>query len=330
MKKFLIATTALVATAGIANAEVAVSGAAKAGLVYNSEGQEKTRLLSSATVVFDASGESDGGLTFGFNANIIIENNGGVANDDTTVYMSGAFGKISFGAVAEADEVAGLSDIGWDGLDVDDVAEALVGDEVGDLLGQSFGHNVNYTYATGPLVLSASTRMKTSHATDFGDRESYAAGMKYSFGDYYVGLGYADHSADVGNPSRGTVKVLSAFGGASIGAIKVAALYSDATVKDGLGNKAGAEAYGLNASYTMDALTVSLGLGRANFDAVLGQADQKSIGIGAAYNLGGGASISGGIARVESVGDENLPVGSQKIGASARETRADVGVKFSF
>jgi len=241
--------------------------------------------------------------------------------------MSGAFGKISFGAVAEADEVAGLSDIGWDGLDVDDVAEALVGDEVGDLLGQSFGHNVNYTYATGPLVLSASTRMKTAHLTDAFDRESYAAGMKYSFGDYYVGLGYADHSADVGNPSRGTVKVLSAFGGASIGAIKVAALYSDATVKDGLGNKAGAEAYGLNASYTMDALTVSLGLGRANFDAVLGQADQKSIGIGAAYNLGGGASISGGIARVESVGDENQ---GNKIDATAKETRADIGVKFSF
>jgi len=320
----LIATTALVATAGIANAEVAVSGAAKAGLVYNSEGKTATRLLSSATVVFDASGESDGGLTFGFNTNYIVTNNGSVDNDDTTVYMSGAFGKISFGAVAEADEVAGLSDIGWDGLDVDDVAEAFVGDELGDFLpGVSLGHNVNYTYATGPLVLSASTRMRTSIDTTTYDQESYAAGMKYSFGDFYVGLGYAAHSADFNNPSRSTAKVLSAFGGGSIGAIKVAALYSDVTAKDGLGNKLGAEAYGLNTSYTMDALTVSLGLGRANFDAGIAP-DQTSIGIGAAYNLGGGASISGGIAQIKSVGDENQGSGDDK------ETRADFGVKFSF
>ena len=154
----LIATTALVATAGFANADVAVSGYAKAGLVYNSEGLTSTRMLSSAAVTFDASGESDGGLTFGFNTNHIVTNNGSVDNDDTTVYMSGAFGKMSFGAVAEADEVAGLSDIGWDGLDVDDVAEALVGDELGDSgsFNRGISHNVNYTYANGPIIVSVS------------------------------------------------------------------------------------------------------------------------------------------------------------------------------
>ena len=318
----LIATTALVATAGIANAEVAVSGAAKAGLVYNSEAITSTRLLSSATVVFDASGESDGGLTFGFNANIIITNNGSVDNDDTTVYMSGAFGKISFGAVAEADEVAGLSDIGWDGLDVDDVAEALVGDELGDLYSVGLGHNVNYTYATGPVVFSLSGQVATGHGTD--NVKSYAAGIKYSFGDAYVGLGYADHQMNLED-----AQVVSVYGGGSFGAIKVAALYADANhTLGGIGYNA--QSYGVNASYTMDALTLSVGLGRADFDAATGLADQKSMGIGAAYSLGGGASVHFGIAQVESVGDENLSIANQKIGAGAKETRADVGVKFSF
>jgi outer membrane protein OmpU len=56
----------------------------------------------------------------------------------------------------------------------------------------------------------------------------------------------------------------------------------------------------------------------------LGLNDQTSIGIGAAYNLGGGASISGGIAQIKSAGDENQGSGDEK------ETRADFGVKFSF
>jgi outer membrane protein OmpU len=326
MKKILIATTALVATAGFAHAEVAVSGSAIAGIVYNSEAVSKTRVLSKANVIFDATGESDGGLQFGFNTNHIVTNNATVDNDDTTVFLKGAFGKLSFGAVGEADEVAGLSDIGWDGLDVDDVAEALVGDELGDVMGAGISHNVNYTYATGPISLSLSGKLGTSHASS---NDSYAVGAKYSFGNGYVGLGYGDHEFT----GLAAAKVVSLFGGATFDAIKVSAIYSDGNLKNTVGGtKFGAQAYGLNASYTMDALTVSMGYGKAKFDAnTMGIAlKQQSFGIGAAYDLGGGASISGGIARVESVGDENLSGASAKVGASSKETRADLGVKFSF
>lgn len=323
MKKILIATTALIATAGFAQAEVAVSGTAMAGLKYNNETLNKTVLFSKVNIAFDASGETDGGLQFGFNTNHLIENNGGsIVNDDTTVYMSGAFGKLSFGAVAEADEVAGLSDIGWDGLDVDDVAEALVGDELGDLTSVSQSHNVNYTYATGPLTMSLSTRLDTSTSAVTAV-DTYAAGVKYSFGTGYVGLGYGDHDFN----GAGSAKVVSLFGGVNINNIKVAALYSDANFKDAVGAKSGANAYGLNAAYTMDALTLSMGISKANFDAATGIADQSAFGIGAAYDLGGGATLSGGIARVKSVGDENQ---SGVVGASDTETRADMGVTFSF
>ena len=327
MKKILIATTALVATAGIAHAEVAVSGNAIAGLQYNSEGTKKVKLLSKANVVFTASGETDGGLQFGFVTNHLVENNGdNVINDDTTVYLSGAFGKLSFGAVAEADEVAGLSDIGWDGLDVDDVAEALVGDELLDNRGgPGLGHNVNYTYATGALSFSLSTRLDTSHAGD--NTDSVAAGVKYTFGDAYVGLGYGAHDFNGGSvvPAIDQARVVSVYGGATFGDIKVAALYADGSFKNAAGVKSSGKSYGLNASYTMDALTVSMGYSKADFDAAVGVNNQKAFGIGASYNLGGGASLAGGIAQVESFGDEN-----QGSTGKAKETRADFGVKFTF
>ena len=334
MKKILIATTALVATAGIASAEVAISGAAKMGLQYNSEGATKTQVLSSATLVVDMSGETDGGLTFGANMNIIIADNGSVANDDTTVYISGAFGKLSMGAVAEADEVAGLSDIGWDGLDVDDVAEAFVGDELGDIdyfeelsIG---GHNVNYTYSSGALTFSVSAAMPTGHGADYQD--DYAVGVKYTFGDAYVGLGYGDHSfsrtysdSDVVKESA---KVTSLFAGGTFGAVKVAAMYSDLSYKfsyyddgeDTTSNySSSGKAYGINVAYKMDALTLSMGAGQAKLDG----AKQTSFGVGAAYDLGGGATLKGGIASIkDQFGDEN--------NYAEKETRADFGISFSF
>ncbi|WP_050526970.1 porin [Pseudorhodobacter aquimaris] len=320
MKKFLIATTALIATAGLAQADIAMSGIAKAGLQYNSEGDENTKVHNEVQLIVDGTGETDGGLQFGFNTNILIENNGTVDNDDTTVFLSGAFGKLSFGSVAEADEVAGLSDIGWDGLDVDDVAEALVGDELEDLYGRDLSHNVNYTYATGALTFSLSGQLASgSHAAD--DVDSYAAGIKYNFSDAYVGLGYADHNIGAEN-----AEVISVFAGATFSGVKVAALYSDAEHSIG-GTDYDAKAYGLNASYTMDALTLSLGLGKADFDGASGLNDQTSVGIGAAYDLGGGASVHGGLAQVKSLGDENQ---GTKVGADDKETRADFGVTFTF
>jgi outer membrane protein OmpU len=326
MKNILIATTALVATVGIAHAEVAVSGSAAAGLKYNSQTAVKTIVMSKANVAFDASGETDGGLQFGFNTNHIVTNNGSVDNDDTTVFMSGTFGKLSFGAVAEADEVAGLADIGWDGLAVDDVAEAFVGDELGEFT--NFGgisHNVNYTYATGPIAVALSARLDTSNAA--AGNSSYAAGAKYTFGTGYVGLGYASHQNAL---KTNKANVVSLFGGVNVNNIKVSGLYSDASITLA-GVKEKAKAYGLNAAYSMDALTLSVGMSKSNFAAATGlrkgglaPVDGSAFGIGASYNLGGGASVSGGIARVESVNDEGVG------GLNTKETRADFGVKFSF
>ena len=64
MKNLLIATTALVATAGVAAADVSLSGAANFGVI-NTGGAADTVMYNNVSVTAAMSGETDGGLTFG-------------------------------------------------------------------------------------------------------------------------------------------------------------------------------------------------------------------------------------------------------------------------
>ncbi|MDA7428342.1 porin [Primorskyibacter aestuariivivens] len=67
MKKILFATTALVATAGIASADVALTGSAEMGIIggdFDGDAIE-TQFHTDIDVTFTMSGEADNGLTFG-------------------------------------------------------------------------------------------------------------------------------------------------------------------------------------------------------------------------------------------------------------------------
>jgi outer membrane protein OmpU len=68
MKKLLIATTALVATTGVAVADVTISGLGRFGLDYNSgaaAGTTKTQIDARLRFNIDASMTTDTGVTFG-------------------------------------------------------------------------------------------------------------------------------------------------------------------------------------------------------------------------------------------------------------------------
>lgn len=315
MKKILLATTALAFSAGFAAAEVSFSGQAKMGLKYDGTQDEETTAHSEAVLYVAMSGETDTGLAFGATIDMIVENNGDLANDDTTVFISGAFGKLSMGAVPEADENGGIADTGWDDLNTDDVAENISGDELDDyLVGQSLDHNVNYTYSADAFSISISGKI------DRDTNDSYAIGGKYNFGDAYVGLGYAKHDGLAFDPTITSVvgeaeaEVITAVAGGTFDAFGIAAIYSDGTITDSIGDL-DVSAFGLRGSYTMDALTLTA----AYSDADMGDfaADQTIYSIGAAYDLGGGASIAGGVAQYE-------------IGDADKETIADLGITMSF
>lgn len=299
MKKILLATSALVASAGFAAAEVAISGSAQMGFEYaeNTTGADETTVNNEVAVTIDMSGETDGGLSFGATTVYLIESNGSPSNDDTWVWISGAFGKISMGAVSEADQVAGLSDLGLDGLGTDNVAEALSGD---DAAGKA--HDVNYTYSGGALTLGVSANF--GEGTAANDNESYAVGAKYNFGDFYLGLGYADHSGlDNGVADHNATSV---FAGGSVAMLDVAAMY---TMVDGtVGGTVDPEAYGVTVAYTTGATTITA----AYSDNDLAANTDASYGVGVAYDLGGGASVVGAVGSIND------------------QTKADFGVKMSF
>ena len=63
MKNILYATTALVATAGIASADVSISGFAEVGIFDTGNGD--MQLFNDIDVTFSMTGETEGGISFG-------------------------------------------------------------------------------------------------------------------------------------------------------------------------------------------------------------------------------------------------------------------------
>lgn len=303
MNKILLATTALVMTAGVASAEVAISGSAYMGFAYAEDvannGNSEVTTDADVNINFSLSGETDGGLGFGAFTNHIVNDNGAIANDDSGVYISGAFGKLTMGAVSEAGEF-GLSDFGDNGIGFDNTAEMFGGDDNG------IGHNVNYTGSFGAVTVAASAAVGLETAAL--KNEAYGVSAKYNFGDYYVGAGYNVVNLSAGS-SATDFDAVSIGAGGSFGAIKVAAVYTAANPEVG----ADLESYGVIASYTMDALTVSVGF--ADNDATAGKgnaANGASTAIGASYDLGGGATLVGAVGEIN------------------KRTKAEMGIKMSF
>lgn len=277
MKKLLLATSILAGTAGMAAAEINFSGSAVMGI--GDEGSTSdVRSILEAYLTAEARGTTDGGLEFGFDMTMATFDSDveEIENDGTTVFISGAFGKLSMGSVTEADEVATLSDIGLVGIGLDNIAESYSGDSAGRET-----HDVNYTYSGGPLMAAIS-----AHIGDEGEGDGYAVGLKYTFGDAYVGIGYNDDN--VTPVVAGTVT--SIYAGGEFGAFGVTAMYSDWNPDVG----ANEDSYGIRATYTVDALTVAAMVADGSAEGT-----GASYGLGASYDLGGDAKVVAGVGDVQ-------------------------------
>ncbi|NRP26274.1 Porin [Aliiroseovarius sp. xm-m-379] len=294
MKKILIATTALVATAGYAAADINLSGAVAAGFKYADIDTVDEKLIAHVdyTLTIAMSGETDGGLTFGADLTVYGDESSTLNGGDLVAYIEGGFGKFSAGNVGSAvDATLGLGDLGFDGLGTDNVAEALIDyNDQGTLM---------YKGTFGDFAVAASYNMSVDFdnpnydaLTGVETANEFSIAATYNMGDYDFGLGYDE---------RGDVITVKA--GANVSGFDIDALASfgdnDAT------------AYGLTASYTMGATTVTAAYSKAEDAAFTGD-DGEAFGIGVAYDLGGGAKIKGGIAEVADV------------------TVADLGITMSF
>jgi outer membrane protein OmpU len=281
MKKILLATAALSAMTGYAAAEVTVTGAARMGLVYDSISGD-TVFSSRVRVKFEMMGTTDGGLEFGAAVRNDQSGVGNAANGDSTVYIKGAFGKLTMGDVGGAPDalVGQVSGVGFGPNDSLQEIGFLGTDKTA----------VYYEYSSGALTFGAGAGQTN------GPNENYNVAVKYSTDAFSVAIGYEDSATDT---------QLSASGSATFGAATVKAKIVDQDSNSDI-------AFALSADYVAGAGTYTA------FYTDFGGSNVQHVGIGAAYDLGGGAAVKAGVVRQMNPS----PFGD--------ETFADVGITMSF
>ncbi len=196
MKKVLFATTALVATAGVAAADVTFGGYGRFGIIYNdidATGEDSTDVTSRFRLQIDATAESDAGVTFG--ARVRIQQNEGergMTNGARFFARSGGL-EVGVGNIFGALEfMPGMYpiDLGLTGLGYDYTAYNFRGDAYSSGGAGSAGSNgVEVMYSAGDLSIHVS-------ASDTSDR--IAAHAAYTFSGWTVALGVqdSDNAAD--------------------------------------------------------------------------------------------------------------------------------------
>ena len=268
MKKVLFATTALVFSAGIAAAEVTVSGSANAGFKYNEGdlGYAGKKAAGWYEIDMDVIGttETDSGLTFGARIQLDTDYANAVNDEDGedlkgNVFVSGAFGTFSVGTglFPMADD-SGLTDIGFDGIGTDNVAENSM---------YTGSADARWDYSVGALTLGVSLH---TIAEDFGLKAGY------DFGAASVLVAY-DHDESMDNDSTSILLK------GSVAGINGEIFYANSDAYD--------DSWGVYAAYKTGALTLEASYADNDMTS------DAAYGIGAKYDLGG-ATLAGGVGKV--------------------------------
>ena len=275
MKKVLFATTALIATAGVAAADVTLSGSAQMGFI-STESSTNARdwvQQDEVDVAISMSGSTDAGLSFGADFNLSGD---GAAIEDPTVFISGAFGKLSMGGdVAEANKNGGIADVGYDGLGVDDVVESNR---------NGTAANIHYAYTIDGLTFGVSMNTNDQIAPV---ETATAFGVAYTMGALSMNVGYAS------NDDTGVDTTFTSFGvNYSANGLTINSLY---TRQEATG-AADIDAVGVSVGYKIDdATTMTVAFADSDADT------EESFGVGVDYSLGGGATVSAGVASVDDI-----------------------------
>jgi len=293
MKNLLIATTALVATAGVAAAEINFSGGARFGVRYDESavvGAQETAVTNRFTLNVDGTAETDSGVEFFARVRVRGGNTGdataptasGVSAPRVGARMGGltvATGNIN-GAI---DSLPGLysGSVGLTGLSYSNV---LVGGYDGFSSAGGGTNGVEVIYSASGLGVHLSHSGLVA-----GDRT--ALGLSYAFGDWKIALGH--QSADLDAQDFTVLTVDGAIGSVSVGAQ--------------IADVAAGSAFQIHAGFEVGA-----GTNVTVFMADTDGASDTAYGLGFTHSLGG-ATLAGGIA-------------SNNIGT----TSADLGVRFKF
>ncbi len=270
MKKVLFATTALIATAGVASADITIAGSANMGLNYLEDRARETRVQNEIDFDIKASGVSDNGIAFGASvdldaseANQVDGSDVGTGANDPEVYITYNGLTVTMGAVGAADDTGGTADVGFDGIGVDSEQTAT-----GD-------HDVALAYSMNGVSLNL------SFGNDSGDMAAAVSGT----------VAGVDATFTYGEDD-GTKTVTSLTLGFDLNGLGITA-YMDQTDYDAAGT-ADVDGTGFDVSYTMGAVTYTF----AWSDTDAASDVDADYGIGASVDLGGGLKFVAGAGSV--------------------------------
>ena len=275
MKKILLASTALVATAGFAAAEMTWTGSANMGLTYSDNGT--TKVHQEIDLGMAATGETDGGIGWKVEMGLDSNTTDGTATkaaDAGSASISGDFGTIRMGAASNAGTTVGIGDIGFDGSAIDSAAH--MGRNA-----SSTAPDVQWNYAMDDIAI---------HASTLTSNDDTSVAISWTSGSMAIAV---SHSAAGGNAD--TANAISV--GTSVGgfAVEVTAASHSTAANDSVG---------MSASMPVDGLgTVTFITGSNDTDA------QSSYGLGFAKALGGGATLKGYVGSVNGNDVADLGIG---------------------
>lgn len=302
MKKILFATTALVATASVAAADVSFSGYGRFGAMDNGA---VSGVYSRIRLQIDMSTEADNGLEFGARLRYQATSFNGAGTINTfnaaRFYAKAGGFELGVGNIQGAIEWmpglymstqsagVGLSGLGFTNLVTNTAQQGYWGWDA---------------YSSGGAGAAAANGVEVKYsAGDFGGHLSHsgtgatertALHLRYAFNDWTVALGYQDAAAVGGD------KLVLTVGG-KVGPAKVGLAYAD---NDGVSK------FGIYANVEVGAAT--------RVDAFITSEDGvgggETYGLGLSHSLGGGASLEAGVVR----------------NGITSNTAYDLGIRFNF
>lgn len=293
MKKVLFATTALVATASVAAADITFSGYGRFGVQYTDSDTngDSTDVTSRLRLQIDVSAESDAGVTFGARTRIQTAEGDNDAGFNGVRFFARSGGlEVGVGNIFGALEfMPGMYpiDLGLTGLGYQYTAFSTGGADAYSSAGTgaSGSNGVEVLYSAGDFSVHVS-------ASDTSDR--IAAHVAYTWNGWTFALAAQD--SDLASDTEFAATV-----GGSFGVADVTLAYAD--------NGTEGDHIVLAGRFDVGAAT-DIEVYVADADAY----EDTSYGIDFNHDMGGGTSLRGGIA---SLGNDG-------------EMRADMGVRFNF
>jgi len=273
MKKFLIATTALVASAGFAAADVSFSGSAGAGVAQGTDvetgsptnGTQINDVYSFVDLDVTMSGESDNGIEFG----ATIDTTTGYKYDIGDFEFDGAKGG-TFGLGSIYIKTGGAT-LTFDREGIDD----LYDDDLDS-------HDVQFDYAAGDFSASLTYDMNSAADAEYSYKFAYAAG---AISASLAGNDLSDNMVlDLGYTVNDMISVgLEHDLGGGTDVTTVSLDYASNGITAGISVKSNDD-WDLDLGYSMDAIAIN-----ASTD------EDSAWELTGSYDFGGGLSLVAGV-----------------------------------